>query len=110
MLKISKIFLSHPSSLSTSLTFTLFFQHSPQQSPHAGTHYNPLLKHEYNRMKQGFFEDSLHLQRINWRGFSGAVSKSIFTGSKPVNIQELLLRYLQVDTQSMEENRSFGWR
>ena len=80
------MFLSHSSSFSTSLTFTLFSQDSPRQSLHAGTHSNSLLKHEHNRVPQGFFEDSLHLQRINCRRFSGAVSKSAFTGSKPASV------------------------
>ena len=80
------MFLYHSSSFSTSLTFTLFSQYSPRQSPHPGTHCNPLLKHEHNRVPQGFFEDSLHLQRINCRSFSGAVSKSIFTDFKPGSV------------------------
>ena len=71
------MFLSNSSSFSTSLTFIIFSQDSPRQSPHAGTHYNPLLKHEHSRVPQGFFENSLH---------SGAVSKSVFTGSKPASV------------------------
>ena len=71
------MFLSHSSSFSTSLTFILFSQDLPRQSPHAGRHCNPLLKHEHSRVPQGFFENSLH---------SGAASKSVFTGSKPTSV------------------------
>ena len=118
------MFLFHSSSFSTSLTFTLFSNDSPQQSLRTGTHCNLLLKHKHNRVPQAFFEDCLHLHRINYKRFSGAASKSCFYRlqtiicSLPpplqliriVNIQQLPLCYLQVDTQSMEENRCFDWR
>ena len=80
------MFLSHFSLFSTSLTFAVFSQDSPRQSPHAGTHCNPLLKNVHNQVSQQFFEDSLNLQRINCRKFSGAVSKSVFTGSKTASV------------------------
>ena len=80
------MFLYHPSSFSASLTFTLFSQDSLRQSPHVGTHCNPLLKHKHNLVLQGFFEDSLDLQHINCRRFSGAVSKSVLRGSKPSSV------------------------
>ena len=80
------MFLFHSSSFSTSLTFTLFSKDLPQQSLRTGTHCNLLLKHKDNRVPQAFFEDCLHLHCINYRRFSGAASKSVFTGSKPSSV------------------------
>ena len=80
------MFLSHSYSFSTSLTFTLFSQDSQRQSPHAGTHYNPLLNHEHNRVPHGLFKDSLYLQRKSCRRFSRVVSKSVFTCSKAASV------------------------
>ena len=70
------------SSFVSTITLIEFRQCSPRQSPQAGTHFRPNLRHVHRLLLQGFFESFLHLQRINFNKLSGAIGSSVGIGTR----------------------------
>ena len=64
------------------LTSNVLLQNSLRQSPQAPRHFSPLRKHEHIRERHVFFDHVLQLHRMKFSISKGAVSRSVFIGSK----------------------------
>ena len=81
--KMSKILWKSSSSTSSKVGISTcgLLQDKPLQSPHAGTHFRPFLRHVHSMVPQGLRVVVLHLHRITFSKLSGAAGRSLRIGS-----------------------------
>ena len=78
LLKMSKLLLKSSSSnwLKVGVSTYALLQDKPLQSPHAGTHFSPFLRHVHSMVPQMLWEAVLHLHSITLNKLSGAAGRS----------------------------------